>query len=240
MSMTLIYPAIVALVSLVFGLVVYGQYRTRHRPYQLIWAISLWMSFIASIAYILAMAFDHVLSFQLYYLFGALLMAAYLGLGSIYLVASKRVAIVCLGGIIALSVIGTVLLFQAPIDRAELAALEGGPGRDVIGSGAWLPVVIVMNSFGLIAVAGIALYSAWQLFHKQAAANYVWGNVLIAIGVIVLGAAGSAARLGRESGFWWAMTLGWVVAFAGFLVISTTVPARQTSTNANVSHTEET
>jgi drug/metabolite transporter (DMT)-like permease len=51
----------------------------------------------------------------------------------------------------------------------------------------------------------------------------VWGNVLIAVGTLVLSASGSlAGRLGKDRSFAVTLLVGIAVLFAGFLVAGTT------------------
>lgn len=219
----IIYPLIVAAVSAIFGLRVAGQYRRRRRPHQVLWAVSLAMSFIASVSYALTLATGNSpFWFRTYYLFGALLMPAYMGTGSLYLGYSRRTGNIVLLAVIVLSVLGAVLLAAAPIDQVALATLDGGPGTGVIKAGAWLPILIIMNTYGLAAVVWVALASGWRASKRRAAPGMTTGNVLLTLGVIILGAAGTAARLGSGGYFWLTMTAGWVVTYAGFEVIDRT------------------
>ncbi|HEX6988946.1 MAG TPA: hypothetical protein VF282_05700, partial [Bacillota bacterium] len=117
---------------------------------------------------------------------------------------------------------GTVLMTAAPLDHAALAALEQGSGRGIIElSGAGRGILVAMNAFGTVAVAAVALVSAWQVLRAQGPVAWAAGNLLIAAGVLIIGAAGSAAGLGQEgASFWPVMTAGWVVTFIGFTVVN--------------------
>jgi len=214
------YPIVVAIISLVFALQVGAQYSRRRRPYQALWTVSLAMSFVASVAYAVTLATNNSPAwFRIYYLFGGLLMPAYMGTGSLYLAYSKRTGNVALAVVAILSVLGAVLLAMAPIDAQALAALNGGPGTGVLKPGAWLPVLIVLNTYGLAAVVWVALASGWRAARRTGSGAMASGNLLLALGVIILGAAGTAARLGSGGYFWLTMALGWLVTYAGFRVI---------------------
>ena len=97
----LLFPIINVIVTGLFAGVVLRQYLRRHRAYQLFWAIALFMAFFATLAYV-AMILVHpasdlgVLFFRIYYILGAALISAWLGLGSIALVASARITRICL------------------------------------------------------------------------------------------------------------------------------------------------
>jgi len=92
----LIYPFIVTVVAFSFMVVLVRQFVARRRPYQLIWAasVALWGGCERQLS-----AFSDRQPcravFQVYYIAGALLMAACLGLGSEYLLAPRRIAHVC-------------------------------------------------------------------------------------------------------------------------------------------------
>ena len=80
---------------------------------------------------------------------------------------------------------------------------------------------------GVLAVVGVAIYSGWKLVRRQSSlgglstSNILWANVLILLGDLLNGLAGTLARfLGLESTFWLVMSLGWVLFLAGVLLAS--------------------
>ncbi|MDI3299102.1 MAG: hypothetical protein QJR08_08045 [Bacillota bacterium] len=234
--MLLVYPLIVALVCAAFGYGTLRQYLERRRPYQLIWTVSLAMGFLGAAGYVLALETGSLAWFRVYYLFGAMLMAAYLGLGSVFLHdRGGRWARPILGVVLLLSLVGAVELFLTPGDAAAVARLDGGPGTEVLGltqNPPALILLILLNTFGLVAVAGLALLSAWQLYRRQASSAFTEGNALIAAGTILLGAAGSLARLGQPFWFWPLMSLGFVVLYVGFVVINLASAAAHSTADA--------
>ncbi|MDB5058513.1 MAG: hypothetical protein JWO59_1985, partial [Chloroflexi bacterium] len=168
----MVYPLIVLVVSLAFCLAVTRQYLTRRRPYQLAWCLSLAAAAAGSLAYIVFLGDGKSeLAFRLYYIFGALLTAPLLGLGSLLLIARSdaakarvRWAIIAVA---AASVVGTVVLLVDPINSTVLHQLNGGPGTkpdvykpDVLRTA----LVAILNIFGAICVVGVAVYSGWQLY----------------------------------------------------------------------------
>jgi FtsZ-binding cell division protein ZapB len=93
--------------------------------------------------------------------------------------------------------------------------------------GPWLVTIILLNTLGVVAIVGVAIYSGWKLIQRQSnigglrTSNFLWANVLILVGALFDGAAGSLARfLGLQSTFWLIMALGWIILFAGVLLIS--------------------
>jgi drug/metabolite transporter (DMT)-like permease len=216
------YPLIVVVVNAAFAGIVGRQYFDRRRPYQLVWTVALVLGMLAALFYVLFLVFnDNTLFFKLYYICGALLMAAYLGLGSIYLHMPTRFADITAAGLVILSVVGIVMLLTAGINHAQLvvAASQVGPGTKALEPGPWKAMVAILNIFGSIAVIGGAIYSAWRTHRRQAPLNFLYANVLIAVGTFLAAAAGSAADQGAFPGsFWVLLALGFVVLFCGFLL----------------------
>src|SRR5438477_612566 len=86
--------------------------------------------------------------------------------------------------------------------------------------GAWLITIIVLNTLGVLAVVGVAIYSGWKLIQRQGTSSLLWANVLILAGDLINAAAGTTARLGVKNIFWLVMTFGWIVFFIGVLLAS--------------------
>jgi hypothetical protein len=228
----LLYPTVNVVLTALFAGVVLRQYMQRHHIYQLYWAIALSMAFLATLAYVLMIVVQPtsgvgVLFFRIYYILGGALMPAWLGLGSIALVTSTRITRICLAILCVLSILAAVLISISNVDLHQLSQVAGTAGTGILQNGAWLPTIITLNSFGALAVAGVAIYSGWKLIRRQSNVagfrtnNLLWVNVLILLGVALISFAGSRARFfGAEGGFWLVMALGWVVFFIGVLLSS--------------------
>jgi hypothetical protein len=221
------YPIVVALVALAFSSLLLRQFLLRRRPYQLVWCIAMTMGCLAAIFFVLFLGENrNELFFRLYYLFGALLMAPYLGLGTVFLLAPVKAARIVALTLIAASVIGTVLLLTATVDTHALQGSNVEAGTKVI-SGPAIVFIAVMNTFGAIAVVGGALFSAWRLRRKQGPAHLLAANALIATGTILASLAGALARLsGNGAAFWALLSLGFAVLFSGFLLTRSPIRAQ--------------
>ncbi len=233
-SILLLFAIVNVVVLALFAGLVLSQYVRRHRMYQLFWSIALTMAFIATLAYVLMVIVGPtsdagVVFFRLYYILGGALTPAWLGLGSIALVTSPRVTRICLLVLSILSVIAIVLVATARIDMGALGKVAGTPGTGILQPtfGAWTLMIIILNTLGVLAVVGVAIYSGWKMLRRQSnvsgfrASNLLWANVLILVGELLNAAAGSFARFfGLESSFWLIMSLGWVVFYAGVLLTS--------------------
>lgn len=244
----LIFAIINVLVVGIFAGTILRQYLQRRREAQLYWSIALLMAFFATLSYILLVIGTPTSEtgkffFRLYYVLGAALTPAWLGLGSVALVTGKRVARTCFFLLCLASLLAVVTISEAPLNLTALAQIAGTPGTGILEEGAWLPTIIVLNSAGVLAVVGVALYSGWQLLRRQASVaglaprNLLRANVLIFVGDLFNAAAGTLARaFGLASSFWLIMALGWLVFYFGVLMtarrkqeIRQSVQPRQTS-----------
>jgi hypothetical protein len=228
----LIPPVINVIVTGLFAGVVLSQYLRRHRQYQLYWTIALTMAFVATLSYVCMILVQPtssvgVLLFHFYYILGGALMPAWLGLGSIALISRPRVTYICLTVLYILSALATFLIFFASIDISKLSMIAGTPGTGILQTGPWLITIILNNTLGVLAVVGVAIYSGWKLLRRQSHTagfqtyHLVLANVLILVGDLTNGAAGSLARfLGVQSLFWAIMAVGWIIFFVGVLYTS--------------------
>ena len=231
-SILLLFAVINVVVTGLFAVAVLRQYARRKRPAQLYWSIALIMAFLATLAYVLMVIVGPTSSigvglFRIYYIFGAALVPAWLGLGSIALVASPRITRICLIILSALSLLAIVLISTATINMSKLSQIAGTPGTGILEPGLWLVTIIILNTLGVLAVVGVALYSGWKLIRRQSSVagiqtvNLLWANIMILAGDLLNAAAGSLARFfGLQSSFWIIQAFGWTVFFAGVLIAS--------------------
>jgi hypothetical protein len=215
----------------VFAGTILRQYIQRRRLAQLYWSVGLFMAFLATLAYILLVLGSPTdtsgrFLFRLYYTLGAALTPAWLGLGSLALVARRRVTQTCFFLLCGASLLAVVAISEAPMNVSVLAKVAGTPGTGVLREmGAWLPTLIVLNTLGVVAVVGVAIYSGWQLLRRRASVsgfhpkNLLWANLLILMGDLLNAAAGTLARgFGLSGSFWLIMALGWLIFYLGVLL----------------------
>ena len=167
-SILLLFAIVNVVVTGLFAVAVLRQYLRRKRVSQLYWSIALIMAFLATLSYVLMVIVGPTSSigvalFRIYYIFGAALVPAWLGLGSIALVASQRITRICLIILCALSIVAILLISTATINMSKLSLIAGTPGTGILEPGAWLVTIIILNTLGVLAVVGVALYSGWKL-----------------------------------------------------------------------------
>ncbi len=228
----IVFAVVNVVVTGLFAGVVLSQYTRRHRIYQLYWSIALTMAFLATLAFVFSVVIGPTtaageLLFRVYYILGGALTSAWLGLGSLALVASARVTRISLLVLCVLSVVTIVLIATAGIDPVKLGQIASNAGSQVLQPGAWVIMIAVMNTLGVVAVVGVAIFSGWKLMRRQSNAaslytsKFLWANVLIVVGDLLNGLAGSGLRIfGLEGSFWLIMAVGWTAFFVGVLLAS--------------------
>jgi hypothetical protein len=190
-------PAITALVAAVFAIVVLRQYRSHRRTYQLMWATGFAMFAIAAFAGFLAQSGGATeAEYRLFYLFGAILNVAWLALGTMYLLAPRRWADLALAAVVLLSL-------AAAYPNGSLARILAGVGSGV----------------GSVVLIGGALWSAWIFLRKRHNGRRALANVIIAVGVLIVAAGGTAAFTGLGGVLEYTNLVGLTVMLAGFLLI---------------------
>src|SRR5207245_1007635 len=137
----ILFAIINVVVTGLFAGVALRQYVQRHRVYQLYWSIALTMAFLATLSFVFVVVVGPTttageLLFRSYYIFGAALTSAWLGLGSIALVASSRVTRISLLVLGILSVLAIVLISTAGIDIVKLGQVVENAGANFLPSGA--------------------------------------------------------------------------------------------------------
>ncbi len=140
MDLKIVLPFLAAFLSFLFAIMVADQWVRRRRPFQLVWAVGLIFYGIGAGTDFLAAAFGwNVALYRTWYLFGAFGVAAYLGLGTIFLLNRTR-----FGYFVAFSLLfgGVITLLFA------LARLK---------EGATIPV------WGIAAVVGVCIVGALAL-----------------------------------------------------------------------------
>ena len=220
--------ATATLVATAFAAAVLERWLVRRRPHELAWTISLLMFAAASAALWVAEAGGWTgPTFRAFYLFGAILNVPWLALGTVYLLAGRRLADGVRWGLVIASGFAAGVMVTAPM-HGTVPADELPEGRDLF---APLPRVLAAVGSGVAAVVviGGALWSAWRLWRRGARAGggrsdvspsrLALGNVIIAVGTLVLSASGTlAGRLGKDTAFALTLVTGVVILFCGFLV----------------------
>lgn len=207
-------PLISAIVSFVFAVTVLDQFFARRKPYQLVWAIGLFMYSISTGTEFCTGVWGlNDVVYRLWYLFGAIFVAAYLGMGTLYLLTKRRTAHIIMGILLAASIYAIFKVFTASIDLSTVHTL----------SGIAMPKGVrfmtpIFNTFGTVALVGGAIYSAWVFWRRRFMSHRVLSNILIAVGAILPAVGGTHMRLGGGLPLFYIFELlGIIIIFIGFL-----------------------
>jgi len=213
MNITVI-PLASSIVSFVFGVAVLDQFFARRKPYQLVWAIGLFMYFISTgIEFWVGVWGLNQAVYRLWYLFGAIFVAAYLGMGTLYLLVRRRVAHVIMGLLLVASLYAVFKVATVSIDLSTLAHLSGrAMPREI------RLMTPFFNTFGTLALVGGAIYSAWVYWRRRFMPHRAISNALIAIGAILPAFGGILMRFGGSIAVFYLLELfGIIIMFLGFL-----------------------
>jgi hypothetical protein len=138
--------------------------------------------------------------------------AAYLGVGSLYLVAPPVLAGWAMRGLAWASILVTPAVMTAPLDLGRvdprLLTGEGFPNYVRL-------LTPPFNAFGTFALVGVALWSAARL-SRGGQSRRLWSVSLIALGSIVAASGATLLRLGVPGGFYIGQLVGVALMWLGF------------------------
>ncbi len=210
-----IIPLISIVISLAFAITVLDQFFARRKPYQLVWVIGLLMYFISTGAefWVEVWGLNQII-YRLWYLFGAMSVAAYLGMGTLYLLTPRRVANIIMAMLLVASFYAAFRVFTVSIDLSTLYYLS----VRVMPQGVRI-MTPFFNTFGTVALVGGAIYSAWVFWRHRVMPHRMVSNILIAVGAILAASGGILERFGVSSIIVRPSLelLGVIILFAGFL-----------------------
>lgn len=217
-------PLASAGISFVFTFTVLRRWWVRRKPYLLLWGIGLFFYAIGGLMEALYGFWRwHPLIFRLWYLCGAVLVAAWLGQGTAYLlirrrVAGIRIADILMGILLLGSLFAAYRVFSAELDPSRMLAGELS-GHAIVTPGVRV-LTPFFNLYGVVLLVGGALYSAWIFWRKRVLFHRTIGNILIATGALAPAIGGSLQRFGVPVALYVGEFIGAVLMFAGFLYAS--------------------
>ncbi len=216
-----VLPFLSSGVSLVFAVLVLRRCVVRRGLHLLLWGIGLVFYATGGLCEGLYGVLGwNAAVFRLWYLFGAMLVAAWLGQGTVYLWVKSWWAHLLMALLGAASVYAAVRVFGAQLDPALMSgSLHTGSelgGRAIVSSGV-RTLTPVFNAYGTLALVGGAVWSAVQLGRRRVLPNRMVGNILIAVGALLPAFGGTFSRLGIGGALYISELLGAVLMFIGFL-----------------------
>ena len=228
--MNTILPFGSSLISFGFAVVILRRYWERKGLHLLLWGIGMIFYGIGGFCEGYYGAFGwNMTIFRMWYLFGAILVAAWLGQGTVYLLAKKTWAHGLMVILILGSIYGAFKVFGAELDPTLMtSSLHTGSemsGHTIITPGV-RSLTPFFNLYGTVALVGGAAYSAWIFWRKRVLLHRSIGNILIAVGAMLPAFGGIFSRMGFSGVLYISEFLGAILIFVGF--VRATTPIEET------------
>lgn len=229
------------IISFIFAAAVLNRYRIKRTNHLLFWGIGLVFYGLGTLTeVILAFTFSEW-AIKLWYLSGAMLTAAWLGQGTVYLLVRKRIVARSLAVVLViLSLISLGLMITAQITPEsvsyDVSQLASAQYKDIlVRNTVTIVLTILLNVYGTIALVGGAIYSAYLFWRKKVLAKRMVGNILIAAGALMPAMAGSFIKAGLVDWLYVSELIGVILMYAGFLLaIAERTPEGDVMTSATL------
>jgi len=213
-------PYLSTIVTFIFVVTVYNRYRQRGGAHLLLWAIGLLLYGLGTLSEVILSLTFSALVLKIWYLTGAMLTAAWLGMGTVHLLIRKgSAAKVITWGLAAVSVLAFFLVMFAPVmsSNYDIASPASEQYKEIfVRSGLMILFTILLNIYGTITLVGGAIYSAFLFWRKKVLANRMFGNILIAAGALSPAMGGSLLKAGYADMLYLSEFVGVILMFIGF------------------------
>lgn len=217
-----ILPYISTIVTFAFTVAVYNRYRQRGGIHLLLWAIGLLLYGIGTLSEVILGLTFNVFILKLWYITGAMLTAAWLGMGTVHLLIRRGNTAQLLTWILAaISLLAFILVMVAPVTSTtyDVARPASEQYKEIFSrSGLIILFTILLNIYGTLTLVGGAIYSAFLFWRKKILANRMFGNILIAAGALSPAMGGTFLRAGLTDMLYLSELIGAILMFIGFLM----------------------
>jgi hypothetical protein len=209
-------PVLTTVISAAFAWVILSRYRIRRRAYHLLWwgiGIGIYGAGTLIESVVTLFGWSQTL-FKAWYIAGALLGAAPLAVGTIYLLFGRRaghVASVLLGATVGITSIFVIL---SPV-QMELVDPKMLSGKVL----AWQSIRRVspfINSLAALFLIGGAIHSAVRFFRYPESRHVSIGNIFIAIGAVLPGVGGMGSRMDHTELLYITEFIGVILIWIGY------------------------
>lgn len=209
-------PIITTLIAFPFAALVFARWRRRRSgPHLAWWAAGIALYGVGTLTEATTTLLGwHEPVFRAWYISGALLGAAPLAQGTVYLLFSRRTANRMAIGLAAFTAVAAFFVLITPLDYAAVQPyhLTGS-----IIEWRWVRFFSpFINTYAAVFLIGGAIVSALKFRGDPATRHRVIGNTLIAAGAILPGIGGSATRMGHTEVLYVTELLGLILILAGY------------------------
>jgi len=215
-------PYLSTIITFGFAVAVFNRYRQRGGVHLLLWAVGLLFYGLGTLSeVILSMTFNAFV-LKVWYLTGAMLTAAWLGMGTVHLLIRKgSTAKVITWVLSAVSVLAFMLVMLAPVlsSNYDIASPASEQYKEIFArSGLMILFTILLNIYGTLTLVGGAIYSAFLFWRKKVLANRMFGNILIAAGALSPAMGGSLLKAGYADMLYLSEFIGVILMYIGFVM----------------------
>lgn len=228
MSGIALFELLATVCALVAAIFIFDQHLSRPRPYKLVWSLGLLFYAVAAGAAFAGETWGWTVpTYEVWYYFGGVLTAAFLGLGSFYLLGPRPAAHVLMALIVIASLYAAVRigLYSVPSDVAQRIASSSTlqvtdvKNFDVYTADPVLHLlVIVMNIVGAALLFGGAIWSAWGFVRRRTPGHRLVAMILLALGAVFPSVLTGLQALGYSNGAALGEFLGALFLLLGLLV----------------------
>lgn len=221
------------IISFIFAAAVFRRYSYKRGAHLLYWGIGLIFYGLGTFTEVILAFTYNTAVLKAWYLAGAMLTAAWLGQGTVYLLVRRRgAANVLSAALILLSLAAAALVFAAPVTAAAAGYLPSQPASEqykeiLVRSGPMVLLTILLNIYGTLTLVGGAIYSAYLFWRKKVLANRMFGNILIAAGALLPASAGTFVQAGLVDFLYISEFVGVILMYAGFVQATASRPAAE-------------
>ena len=221
-------PFLSTIVTFAFAIAVFDRYRQRGGMHLLLWSFGLLLYGIGTLSEVILSLNFSVLALKIWYLTGAMLTAAWLGMGTVHLLIRKgNMAMVLTWVLVGVSVLAFILVMIAPVTSTayDVSRPASEQYQEIFSrSGLILLLTILLNIYGTLTLVGGAIYSAYLFWRKKILINRMFGNILIAVGALSPAMGGSLLRAGLTDMLYMSELVGAILMFIGFLLATSGAP----------------
>jgi hypothetical protein len=231
MNIYVLMPFISCIVSFTFAFLVFKRFFKRRGAHLLLWGIGMVFYGIGGFceAYIGAFGWNSLI-FRSWYLFGAILVAAWLGQGTVYLLARRQWANVFMVILALASIFAAWRIFTAQLDPSLITS-STNTGTELSGEAIVTQGVRILtpffNIYGTVTLIGGAVWSAYIFWRKRILLHRVIGNILIAVGAMLPALGGTFSRFGISGALYLSEMLGAILLFIGFIRATTPMKSKE-------------
>lgn len=228
-----IVSMLATVIALIFTGSVFKRYLERGGNHLLFWAIGALLYALASYAETALGQSFSAFNIKTYYIAGAMLTAAWLGQGTVFLLVRKgnfakySAAVLIVVSAYAIYAIGTAEITSAAVSYDPSLPVAGQYKEILTRSGIVVVFTILLNIYGTITLVGGAIYSAFLFWRKQILVNRLYGNVLIAAGALMSASGGTFVIAGVVDWHSLALLLGVIFMFWGYMLAIKVDPEEQ-------------